>query len=305
MSDNPIVPVGQPTLALAANANVADEGKAAGVSFGALVKATGMAVGTTQAALNDNSAATATALATTLVDVIAIQERIYDDLGNVTDAKSHSLKLPLINFIDPVFYQWSRVRLQGYFYAREFASDSSTSSTVTTVSAGGGASFGGFLFGSGRFNLGTTSTSLDVETSSDTSYGMVRMNALLEPRRDIGIPRPTQVIQGPSLAIIQGEITNVPATGTPDSRTMSLLIEYRKRDGSPIAGKSISIETNGVPWSFDTTPAQTDANGQLPLTLKRDFVQPANPGDPIDTSPQEFVVSARIGLVQNSTTVVF
>ena len=85
----PLAAVAEPTLALAADANVADEGRAAGVSFGALIQSTGSAVASTQSALNDTSAATATALATTLVDVIALQERIYDDQGNVVDAKSH------------------------------------------------------------------------------------------------------------------------------------------------------------------------------------------------------------------------
>lgn len=308
MSDQSITPVGKPTLALAAaDANVADEGRAAGVSFGTLIQTTGNAVASTQSALNDSSAATATALASTLVDVIALQERIYDDQGNVVNAKSHVLKLPLITFIDPVFYQWSSVRLQGYFYASEFASETSISSSVTAKNASaGGASVLGFTFGSGRFSLGTTRTDLEIETSSDTSFGLVRMNALLEPRRDVGIPKPTQVIQGPSLTIIQGEIINDPATGVPASRTMSLLIEYRRRDGTPIAGKSISIETNGVAWNFDTDPAVTDADGHLALTLNRQFIAATGEGaEPPDTSAQDFIITARIGLVQNNTTVRF
>lgn len=307
MSDNPIVPAGRPTTALAADANVTDEVTTSGVAFGTLIKATGNAVASTQSALNDTSAASATALATTLVDVIAIQERVFDDQGNVVDARSHVLKLPLITFIDPVFYQWSRVRLQGYFYANEFASQTniSTDSTVVSGSAGGGG-FLGFVFGSGRFSLSTTRTDVEFEASNDTSFGLMRMNALLEPRRDVSIPKPTQVIQGPSLSIIQGEIVNDPPTGTPTTRTMSLLIEYRRRDGTPIQGKTMSIETNGVAWTFDVDPAETDADGQLPLTLTRTFVQSEEEGaEPVDTSALEFVVSARIGLVQNSTTVRF
>lgn len=307
MSDNPIVPIGETTSSLAADANVTDEGSAAGVSFGSLIKATGNAVAATQSALNDTSAATAVALATTLVDVIALQERVYDDQGNVVEARSHNLKLPLITFIDPIFYQWSSVRLQGYFYANEFASESSVSTSSTSVSAGGGG--GGFLgifFGAGKFGLSTSRTDVNFEASNDVSYGLMRMNALLEPRRDVGIPKPTQVIQGPSLAIIQGEIVNTPANGVPTSRGMSLLLEYRRQDGSPIQGKTMSIETNGVAWQYDVDPAETDVNGQLPFILTRTFVQPeGDDAPPVDTSAQEFVVSARIGLVQNSTTVRF
>ncbi len=305
MSDNAIVPIGAPSLALAEDANVSNEVGTAGASFGTLVQTTGAAVASTQAALNDTSAATATALATTLVDVIALQERVFDEFGNVVESRSHVLKLPLITFIDPVFYQWSSVRLQGYFYASEFASESSTSvsSTVTSAGLGGGSALG-FFFGSGSFSLSSTQTDVKVETTSDTSFGLMRMNALLEPRRDVSIPKPTQVIQGPSLAIIQGEIVNDPATGIPTTRTMSLLLEYRRRDGSAIPNKAISIESNGVAFQFDVDPAVTDANGQLALTLTRTFVA-GQGAEPPDISPQDFVITARIGLVQNSTTVRF
>jgi hypothetical protein len=47
-------------------------------------------------------------------------------------------------------------------------------------------------------------------------------------------------------------------------------------------------------------------DGHLALTLTRTFVAAEGEGaEPPDTSAQEFVVSARIGLVQNSTTVKF
>ncbi len=299
------LPVGAGTtsLAIAQEANVSGELSQAGVAFGDLVENTGMAVAETQNRLNSTSAESATALAQTQVDVIAVQEKIYDDQGNIVEMVSHNRRLPLINFIDPVFYRWNHVRLQGQFIAREFASAATSFRNGWTSKEKSGQ--GGLLviFGGGRtttdFSSSTTETSS--ETTSDISFGRVRMNALLTPRRDVSIPKPAQVIRGPNLAVIQGEITDLfespggPMTG----RTMSVMLEYRNRDGNPIDNKLLSIDTDGASWSY-VGGDHTNADGQVEILLTRTFVDPE-----VDTAPTDVIVSARIGLVQNSTTVTF
>jgi hypothetical protein len=104
-----------PSLAtvLAEDANVADELRGAGIAFGTLVERTGAAVAATQLELDTSSAATASALASTLVNVIAVRERVFRDDGTLDHVTNHVRPLPLISFIDPVFYQWTSVRLQG------------------------------------------------------------------------------------------------------------------------------------------------------------------------------------------------
>ena len=57
------------------------------------------------------------ALASTLVNVIAVRERVFRDDGTLDHVTNHVRPLPLISFIDPVFYQWTSVRLQGEFVA--------------------------------------------------------------------------------------------------------------------------------------------------------------------------------------------
>ena len=71
------LPVGAGTrsLAIVSDANVSGEISQAGVAFGDLVETTGMAVAETQNRLNTTSADSATALASTQVDVIAVQEK--------------------------------------------------------------------------------------------------------------------------------------------------------------------------------------------------------------------------------------
>jgi hypothetical protein len=297
-------PIGSFTTTLAVkDANVTDEISRAGASFGDLILTTGKAVAETQRKLNETGANTATELANTLVEVIALQERVFDDQGNVIEGKSYVQHLPLVNFIDPVFYQWSQVRLQGLFYAGEFASASSTSS----VSASGSANVGiNFLAVSGGYTGKSSTSQVNTDRDSDMSYGNIRMNALLEPRADIGVPKPTQIIQGPRLAIIHGAIADVKPAAVLTGRTMAVMIEYHKRDGSPLADKSISIEAPGMQWSYmvlnapTETPQQTDADGKLEIQLRREFLD-----EDADTAPKDFVVSARIGILQNNSTVTF
>jgi hypothetical protein len=126
------------------------------------------------------------------------------------------------------------------------------------------------------------------------------MNALLRPRHDVGVPPPTQVIQGPRLIIINGSVAEE-RTGGNLTRTMEVLIQYHRRAGTAIVDKPISIEAPGVAWSF-TRPLpggdRTDASGNLAIRLRREFLD-----EDADTTQKEFVVTARIGIVQNSTTV--
>lgn len=302
MTDNPMIPRGSNLINLANETNVADEGRAAGAAFGEMIQSTGLAVAETQRRLNETAAATATALANTNVNVIALQERVYDANGNIVDGESHSFNLPLINFIDPVVYQWTRVRMQGVFYAREFSSSAEVDTSSLSISGGG--SYGMVLapiFSAGRGGLSTsvTTTSTDVDRDQDFSYGRMRMNALLEPRSDIGVPNPTQIIQGPNLSILQGEIQDVMDGDLLTGRTMSLAIQYRRATGEPIQAKLISIETEGAAWTFDGDPA-TDVDGITRITLRRQFLD-----EDADTTPADIIVSARIGLVFNNTTVTF
>lgn len=298
---NQLRPAGSSSVPLANDASVTDELQRAGLGLGQLVETTGAAVAATQDQLNETGARTATALATTLVDLIAVEERIFHDDGTLDTVQTHTRQLPLINFIDPVFYQWSNVRLQGRYIASEFSASAESNTYSSQRREGSGQ--GGLLLilGGGYNNYRSTRTSTDTlnTVDNDLSYGQMRMNTLLEPRRDIGIPKPNQAIQGPRLSLIQGEIADEMDSGTITARTMSVLIQYNQRDGSPISGKAISVETNGVSWSFVSDPT-TNTDGQLEIQLRREFI-----GEGADTSPVEIIVSARIGLVQNNITVTF
>jgi hypothetical protein len=283
--------------------------QAAGTDFGTLIKGVGNAVASTQLQLTKTSVNSTSALASTIVDVIAVQETQYDDSGNISGSQSYTQKLPLIDFIDPVFYQWTNVRVQGLFYINEVST--AANATSNYFSSEDHSSQHGLLviFGGGQTGNSFNSSDSSTSTKTDQAYavGLMRMNAQLNPRTNIGVPKPTQVLQGPSINIVQGQLTELPGgNAPPTSKTLSLLLQLRRVDGTPIAGKALSVQTDGVPWSFsNSAQTVTDASGNLAIQLQRTFLTPAEGQPPPDTSAIPTVVTVRLGIVSNSVTVTF
>ena len=207
-----------------------------------------------------------------------------------------------------MFYEWSGVRLQAQFYAREFADGVSAYKSGYTYRTGsrGGVTvlpiLGGFASGSTSTSQSTTTTVSTSTRATDVSMGKMRMNALLRPRGDVGVPKPTQVLRAPRLTIIEGEIIDIRAdpAGPITERTMSLLFQFNRLDGTPISGKNISIDTDGASWSYAAASNVTDASGQLEIILHRYFLE-----EGADTTPTDVIVTGRVGMVQNSVTVTF
>jgi hypothetical protein len=290
--------------------DVSDEGKAAGLAFGELIRKTGEAVAETQKLLNHTSAESATALANTMVEVVAVEEKTYDALGNLSTSKAHTMELPLVNFIDPTFYRWSQVRLQGEFVAREFSGQSDTGTDTASSSSNVGIKLGGlfgfgYASGSGSYSSANTSTDTKTTDTEDYSYGRIRAAAQLNPRPDVVVPRPNQVIQGPRLSVLPADIHDIPTDGKITGRVINVLFSYNRASGEPIQGKTLAIDAQGLAWDY-TNPAKktTDENGMVQITIHRDIPLDGD-GKQGDTSIKEFVVTARIGIVSNSTTIKF
>ena len=302
------------TLDLAGTADVNDATKKAGLSFGKLIETTGLAIADSQRQLNDVGAASTSALSAQLVDVIAAQVNAYDDDGNLdaTGSKTLPLKLPLINFIDPVFYEWAQVRLQGMFYASEFVASTETSQSAVSATASANNTGVGFLFGAGsnKFTFGVRGSSTDVDTSVEQSFGHIRASALLTPKTDIGVPKPRQLIDAPSLGIQVGP--DVDDVSEPGARKKKVSILCLKRSGEKQeASKTLplSIEAAGALWKFDAAdPAnlgKTDADGRVGIELKRVLpIAPGEPGAP-DPTPADVTVTVRLGVVSTTTVVRF
>ena len=297
-----------------ANTDVSGQLGTAGLAFGDLIALTGKAVASSQQRLNETAAATTTALARTIVPIVAIEESVYDDDGNTVGHNTFVQNLPLLDLIDPVAYEWSEVRIQGKFNAEQFES----SSTATTDTSSGGQStthtpLGIFLGGIFKnFQLdqavlgdsASTHTELDRQTEQSSSVGLMRMSATLEPRHDIGVPKPRQVIVGPEIAV---ELGAVAAIGTPPTaRTIEVTVTYSRDQGStPIQDKTLSIQVTGLTWDYAAgTPTDadgariTDSSGRIRIVLRRELSTPG-----ADPAPSDWVVSVRKGIVSNTTVV--
>lgn len=304
-------------LELPGDANVNDESEGAGVAFGELMKSVGLAVAETQMQLNLTAADMANLLSNTPVDVIIAEEEVFDDQGIRVGATSYKSTLPLINFVDPVFYEWPNVRLQGVFVAEEFTAASATNITQVSATLGASAGGAGKKFAirrkapTIRVDVGASNTNITSQFASDRSYGRMRMNAMLTPRNDVVIPKPKVVTVGPRLEFFQVAIeTNSAAP----ERTAQLIVQYSKLDQVTnervgIKDKTISMETGGVDFKFrksDFTPLtgdpKTDIEGKLYVELKRTF---STQVDANAAPSMPVTVSARIGFVTASTTVIF
>jgi hypothetical protein len=306
---NELTGLGDVALDANLSTNAAQSLSDAGASFGELLLGVGNALAATQAKLTETSAATATALAATLVDVIAVQETIFRDDGSIAPSPPPiTQKLPLINFVDPVFYEYPQVRVQGRFVISDIATESTSSASSSSSKSGGGLSFSFLPFigsASGSSRSTSQNSSRTVNTDRASAFGQMRMYAQISPRSDVGVPKPRQIVSGPSLNIIEGEIKNLPPEqdGT-KVRTMSVLIQLLSQAAAPISGKHISIDTDGAPWEFDGADT-TNAAGNVTIKLRRTFPAPQQGAQPVDDSPKAVIVTARLGLVSNDTTVTF
>lgn len=298
------------TLELSGGADVNDASKKAGMSFAKLIETTGMAVAESQRLLNKTGADSTTALAGQQVDVIAAQINAYDDDGNLDAVGSRTIpmKLPLINFIDPVFYEWAQVRLQGQFVATEFVGSTETSTLAASASASASQTGLGFFLGAGRnrFSTRVAGSSSDVDTSRESSFGNIRASSLLVPKTDIGVPKPRQLVNAPSLALQIGADSVDPADA--NVKLKSVLVSCYKKTGEPNANKTlpVSVEVSGAQWALQNPGAGflTDANGQVELVLRRPLPTPAGATVP-DPTPVDVTVSLRLGMVSSTSVVRF
>jgi hypothetical protein len=102
--------------------DITDELEKSGPAFGSFVKSIGLAVAEAQQKLDETLVNTAKALSDTQIDVIAVfEQQINDEDGSMSEGIPHVQKLPLVNYLMPTAYQWSRVYLESDMNVSEFS----------------------------------------------------------------------------------------------------------------------------------------------------------------------------------------
>jgi hypothetical protein len=291
----------------AADSAVSDELTGSGVAFGEMVKSVGLAVAAAQTALDKTLVDTAKALSETEINTVAVfEQKIKDDDGTMEKGEVHIQKLPLTNYLMPTAYQWSRVYLEADANVQEFNSRTGFNIQQKSFNANFGASgsyslFGGFggktSFGMG---YGSSSTGTDASASTDIAAGKLHMEATLEPRRDVDLPRPFILQKGPRMQLLVGARESINQDNDPTKPVIgtkvTLTAVLQKTDGSPMeAGKALSAAISEPTLNYDMNPSgQTDSNGKMTLVIKREGAA----YDP--TTPVRAMVRVSFGLVSAS-----
>jgi hypothetical protein len=268
----------------AQESDIADETDKLGPSFGAFVKAVGLAVAESQTKLDQTLVATAEALSKTQIDVIAVFEQEIDDNGEMTAGRPVLQKLPLVNYIMPTAYQWTRVYLQADAKVQEFnaANGFNIQGKSTSFSADARASYGilqgGFSAGGGtRFATSSYGYAGETSVSRDEAAGSLHMEATLEPRSDIRLPQPFIVQKGPRLKVTvesrRDLLGTAPAGGGAApviGRELVLKATLTSKTNTPLTGKQLGFKLTEPLLNYTQAPATSGADGAITWTVRRE-----------------------------------
>jgi hypothetical protein len=299
---------------VANESNVNDEAEGTAVAFGAFVKNIGMAVAAAQEELDKTLRETAKQLSETKIEVVHTFEQELDDEGQLTNNGSAKMQaLPLINYLMPTAYQWSRVYLEADMKVQEFNSKSGfaiqSKSSSGGLRLGGGFGLGGFSANGGLgFGSSSNQTSVQNGFAMDNAAGSMHMEATLEPRADIELPKPIILQKGPVMTVTITEVKNItqdqpPVDGVSQppkvvGKEANLKVTVKKSTGAANNGKLIEYSVDQPKINHSAVGGlTTNAQGEVVLNLKRE-------GSAWDAStPMPVQVIVWLGLVSKTITV--
>ncbi len=277
---------------LTTSATVKDELERGGPAFGAFIKSVGLGAAAAQKELDQDLVETAKAISATNIDVIAVFEQVIDDNGNLLDGKPHQTKLPLINYLMPTAYQWSRIFLTADMQVSQFSSENgfniqSHSDNFSSGIRGNASMFGFGVSGFAQGGFSNQSRSGGFSTSQSTAAGQMHLEATLEPRPDVGLPKPLIIQKGPQLRMTINNKSDMletpppapPAVAKVVGQSMIIQCHLNKTDGTPNTGKPIDFRLSEplITYSTIADPAggtdsgmTTNTKGDVWILLKRE-----------------------------------
>lgn len=267
------------STAKATDAEITDELEKGGPAFGSFVKSVGLAVAESQAALDANLRETAKMLSEQSIKVVAIYEQqLKDDDGTMDKGNPIIQELPLINYLMPTAYQWSRVHLEAEMKVSEFntANGFNIKSSSNTFGASVGGGYGlmqGGWNASGRLSYGHSSSQVagEVSSSVDSAAGTLHMEATLEPRADIRLPQPFVIQKGPRLKVTVNSVDPIMSSAEPPAeigRKAVYDVVLTKSNGEAHTGKTVDVRCD-QPLLDVSVSGNTDSNGKATVTVRR------------------------------------
>jgi hypothetical protein len=291
--------------AVAGASDVTDELDKGGPALGSFVKSVGLAVAEAQAQLDKTLVDTAKALSETQIEVAAVFEQVLDDTGAMQQGNVHMQKMPLVNYLMPTAYQWSRVYLEADMNVAEF--NAKNGLNIQSKSAFAQAS-GGFkagmlgVSGGASFAAGgsISSTSVGTTASTDTATGRLHLEATLEPRHDIQLPTPFILQKGPTISVSAGAVTPVGGKDKDGKdivvgRMAEILVNSQKTDGTGNPNLlSITVTPGGLDVSTEPAANTPGADGKLKIKIIRQGALYQ------DGTTVDVLVRVRLGLINQT-----
>lgn len=278
-----LMPAGLFSSTQALEADVSGELAGLAPTFGDVLMSIGNGVAQSQDALDRGLVETAQALSDTQISVITdvIQELDDDGLPVAAATELVQHEVSLINYVNPTVHEWSHVALSMDLSVS--ALDNETGITFDREQRQSRAGSVGLFFGVIGFGLMSSSTRSSYSERStdqemDWARGQVRMDAMLRPRDVENFPAPAQVEIGPQIYFSQGSVDETVVGGIVTARSMDLMINVRKADGSANPNVVIELDSGPFSHSFDSTGGftgnTTNADGQISVTLSRNIPNP-------------------------------
>jgi hypothetical protein len=268
--------------------------------FGDVLRDIGFSVAESQKALDQSVISGIKKLNDTKIKVVTqvVQELNDDGIPDASKTKLITNELSALNFFTPNFLEYKEVLLSMDLTVGEFHGEQGVKfhNEQESTSVGGGGTWG---FG-GWFNLSHSRSEQNVaiNNSQDVSWssGQVHVSATLGERTTGKFPTPATVEIGPQIFVTQGAVAEQKTGEVVTSRSVDVMIEVRKVDGSPMQqGVNIVVETAGLLPSF-TDGSATNAQGRVNLKLTRSLAGSAK-------GFTKFPLSAALGAKRKAFTV--
>jgi hypothetical protein len=245
------------------------------LAFGQVLKSIGFAVAESQKALDDGVITGIKKLNDTKIKVVTqvVQELNEDGVPDPAKTKLVTNELSVLNFFTPTFHEWKNVELCMDLTVGDFHKDQGVQFQAkqesTSVGGGGSWGFGGWF----NFSHASAQQAVDVSTTQDVSWssGQVRVSALLGPRRTGKFPTPATMEIGPQIYVTQGAVSEQKTNDVVTSRSVDVLIQLRKRDGSAMQKDvNVAFDSGGLLPSFiNPNGSATDNDGRIKVKLTR------------------------------------
>lgn len=289
-------------------ADITDEAKSAGPVFGDFLKSVGFAVAETQDKLDKTFRDTAHALSEELIDVIAVFEQQIDDDGRMLEGHAHVQKLPLINYVMPTIQEISHCSISADMQVREFSSSDGfqIQGQSHTLNAGASGSFGplgGSVSAHADYGMNIYDTKGGSNRAEDTAAGTMHLEATIQPRETVQLPKPFVTQKGPALKLtldkvdalkeeVAGATEGAPKTQRRKGTKATITAELRGSNGAELSGKKLEVSVNQPTVGQSIPSSTTDSKGLVTIELERESAD--------EWKPLETTVRVWLGLVSQS-----